>query len=556
MTITNYQQALNWVKEGQEISFSNGKLVQLGFLDALTFKYIPSYQADHVSRLVTFFEKQAWGKRTEKNLLHNLSDSFIQRCNSGFSNTKDLIAGYERRLVARGIKSNYLNQSNLVAFSKWQRNALPDKIFHKHPYFYDYLETTGLLSQIKITQDTLIEKSGEPGLLVNGAWTPLSSLKDTFEAVDSPQYGEKFYVHKISRKVYSYLDNGLGLEIHHPYLDGLKPISNLKEKEFQYALIKARAFIRPGDKRLTQKQLESELPKRTYVVQIVSSYIKNKDINVFNLLSRPQHPFLRIIAGADNKNKKIRKGDVFGIGYCRKSRPILPFVSTQGHFRNPDIWEYKGCEERIVTNIAITADEFSKICDYTNKYHLDEVHLGKKLGFHLLQHNCTVYVKNALNAIGIDVPTGINPAQLIALISPDVIQNIGKVCSSITGKSILSLNLIFSFIPNEIRLHIYKLLERINSIIKKVFNSAISLMFVPLRVGIGEAQGEGGAAFSGPEEKECAITPPLRNWKNWFRLSSYTFRLPGILQSWQRQQASTVIYKNPLKISPNLGLTP
>ena len=49
--------------------------------------------------------------------------------------------------------------------------------------------------------------------------------------------------------------------------------------------------------------------------------------------------------------------------------------------------------------------------------------------------------------------------------------------------------------------------------------------------------------------KHKEISARLNKTKHFFSLKRFSYHLPGILQEWQRQQPSTVIYKDPVKLS-------
>lgn len=66
---------------------------------------------------------------------------------------------------------------------------------------------------------------------------------------------------------------------------------------------------------------------------------------------------------------------------------------------------------------------------------------------------------------------------------------------------------------------------------------------------LGDAIGEGGKAFVLSGEPERQIKPGLTHWDKWFSLARYRFHLPGMLQEWQRAQASTVIYDHPIRLT-------
>ncbi len=91
------------------------------------------------------------------------------------------------------------------------------------------------------------------------------------------------------------------------------------------------------------------------------------------LFMRPKHPYLRWINP---------RGEVYEVGYCsNKIKPLAILATQVGHFRSPDLWEYKQSDERLVTNIPATEKEVKKLSDYTQFFISGKPELGQALRF-------------------------------------------------------------------------------------------------------------------------------------------------------------------------------
>lgn len=415
------------------------------------------------------------------------------------------------------------------SYKKWVSYGQDPEIFIKHADFCSYLEQTKLLSQLKITREVATVQNGEPGLNVNGKWMSFSQLKDNFSLEHSSRYNEKFFIHKTNRLVYTILDNGKGLQPHHPYLTERNAISIVNEEEYAQILGKAREFTRPGETQETQKEKEAE---RSFVIQIVSSYIDGKDWNATELLYRRKHPWIRIIIGKDNPELGTKKGEVYEVGYGWKQKPLLPLIQTSGQFRSPDVWEYMPCQERVVTNIPISQEEANKIFQYTTNLHRDGVNLGRAIGFHILKQNCSAYISALFSQIGIAVPTGISLPDLIGRITPDFLKSGWSKVTEMRRSIYNSVSNALDSHPHIKRCY-QAVSQSIRKVALKVFSAISHGFFYLLSLFVGEGFGKGGRPFV---EKKTSI------------FDAYQIHLPGILQEWQRQQPSTVVYKNPIRL--------
>lgn len=441
------------------------------------------------------------------------------------------------------------NHPKDAAYCKWIHYGMPPEMYNKHPEFCRFMEKSGLLSQMKVTKDKPMEIDGEPCILVKGEWMAWSKLHAEFEFVDSVRYHERFIVHRESRDVYTYLDNGKGLQPHHPYLTENNPTTVITEEEYEKVRAKALEFVRSGEENLSAEKRAELNAHRTFVIQVVTSYVKGPNTNAHELLQNPKHPYLRLIVGADMPKKGLHQGDVIEVGYGWKDKILIPFAVSQGRFRSPDVWEYIPSEEKVVTSMPVTADEAVAFNDYTLQYHRNEVNLGNPIGFHLARQNCSTYVRAALGVAGIKVPTEISLPEAMKRMAPDWFAVVGRTFSYIGKEALKQVKWTIQMLPKRVQGVLTKVAIKVNQLFETLFGAATALTLVPASIALGGALGEGGAAFVQPNETPCEIRPTLSDWKNWFRLSSYRGNLPAVLQEWQRKQASTVVYKKPVKLT-------
>ncbi|MBA2728198.1 MAG: hypothetical protein H0U49_08525 [Parachlamydiaceae bacterium] len=137
--------------------------------------------------------------------------------------------------------------------------------------------------------------------------------------------------------------------------------------------------------------------------------------------------------------------------------------------------------------------------------------------------------------------------------NPKIFKTITNALSNLMKTFKGGIKNLFIYLPDTIKKGFSSVYIAIKNFEKKMFGIITSLALVPLSLSIGDSHGEGGEAFTSPTQPKTKVEPTLSKWKNWFRLSSYQFHLPGTLQEWQRKQMSTVIFKDPTKfcISPN-----
>lgn len=422
--------------------------------------------------------------------------------------------------------------------------------FLKHPDFCRFLESSGLQSQIKITRDVLVEVDGQATLLVEGKIMAWPTIQEKFEAVYSKRYRETFLIDKQTRTTYTYLDNGKGLQPHHPFLTEATPLSQINDEEYNKVLASAQTFVREDEANLSADERNERNKNRTFIFQLVTSHTQGPNTNLHQLLTRSRHPYLRVIVGEDNPALQTKKGEVYEVGYGWQSKVAIPLIATQGQFRSPDLWEYQNCEERIVTNIAVSKLEANALYNFTLKYHRDGVNLGNATGFHLLHQNCSTYIRSALQVAGITVPTEISLTDLIKKVAPDWMHAIGRGYVAARQNIAQKINRVASWIvPKCVNSGIAHVAEKISSVCSKVLKAIAAFTLTPVKAALGGWLGKGGAAFVPINAPARRIEPEIANWKTWFKLSYYRFNLPGILQEWQRAQPSTVVYHKPVKLS-------
>ncbi len=284
------------------------------------------------------------------------------------------------------------------------------------------------------------------------------------------------------------------------------------------------------------------------MLQLVTSYVKGADTNLHNFVVNPKHPYLRVIIGKDNPEMHTHKGEVYEVGYGWQNE-VSTLASGQGQFRSPDIWEYKACDQRLVTNIPISQAEAKALNQYTMKYHRGAVNLGNPIGFHITRQNCSTYIRYAMGVAGIKVPTEIRLTSLIKQIAPAWLGEVAAFFSKAKQMIYAGMSQMVNVLPDFIRLAAGKVAGAVSRAVKVVFEGVAAFTLAFVKLCLGNGRGDGGKAFVPPGKAPEHIGPETEDWKSWFKLSSYRINLPGVLQRWQREQASTVIYDKPLKLA-------
>jgi hypothetical protein len=494
------------------------------------------------------------GEDRDKYLLE--SDAFIKKYRFHFKGSK-IAKAHDRAVMQFRPAAHFFFKENQKSYKKWQTYEMPEEIYKYHPEFCQFLESSSLLSQMKVTKDRPFEIENEAAILVEGQAMKWSQIDKKFEYVYSKRFDEKFIVEKATRHIYTYLDDGKGLQKHHPYLGEKKIISKLTAEEYEQVQKSARLFIRPEEASLSCEERESENQKRKHILQIVSSYSNKGNSSLHELLINPVHPYIRMICGEDNLSLNMCAKDVYEVGYRAKQKitfpfifgqgQFFPFIATNGLFRSPDAAEYVPCDKRVVTNIPLTSEEAERFYNFTEKYHREHINLGNLIGFHIYSQNCTTYVRKALLEIGIAVPTEISALQIIKRISPLCFVNLSRFFINLKKTTCFYINHAIRCFPEKIQTGLKSIGHTISWLVKKIFETLALLPLTVVHLVLGDGSGNGGLAFVTTGEPPQEIK--AGNWKKWFFLSNYRFHLPGVLQEWQIDQASTEIYNNPIKLT-------
>lgn len=548
--MVNVSEAASWFLQGETLELRDNTFVKSVGRERIYRFFSKSHDCQQIKIIAAFIQRKLAEAPTpvERQEYLQLADAFVSRHGSDWYGGR-IARVFDRAVVSYRPNVTFAHQENQASYQKWLRNGFSADIYHKHPQFCTFMETSGLMSQMKVTRDAVREIDGEPAVLVEGAWTKWSVLRTLFEPRASKRYGETFIVHKHTNEVYTYLDNGRGLQKHHPYVTENAPISTLNEGQYQTVLAKAQAFVRPGEEHLSDEERQRLNAGRPFVLQLVSSYTEGLNTRMHELMIKPKHPYLRVIAGADNPEQNTRRGEVYEVGYGWKKKVIIPLRTTQGQFRSPDVWEYVPVEERLVTNIPISQEEARALREYTLKYHRDGVNLGNPVAFHLTRQNCSTYVRNAMAVAGIEAPTEVDLASLIHEVSPEWMANVADFFGQIYQGAKKSLKCAISALPQGVHNALTTCADKISSLARRAMEAVTAFCMVPLNALLGGGLGEGGRAFVPPRAPESQIGPTLHSWKSWFSLSTYRINLPGVLQRWQRQQASTVVYDKPVRLA-------
>lgn len=546
----NISKATTLFSQGRTLQLNGNELVICSHKERIYRFFSPDHHCQQIKAIAAFIEKKLQEAQNpeEKGEYLRLADAFVKRHGTEWYGGK-IVQAFDRTIAQHRPNVGFAHPVNQVTYQKWLRNGYASEIYQKYPQFCTFLETSGLLSQMKVTRDTILEIEGEPAILVEGEWTKWSTLQTLFEPRASKQYGERFIVHKQTADVYTYLDNTKGLQKHHPYVTENTPISTLTDEDYRRVIENAHTFIRPGEEHLSPEERQRLNSQRTFVLQLVTSAIEGPDTRLHDLVLKPKHPYLRVVVGADNLEQDTRKGEVYEVGFGWKRISFIPLIASQGQFRSPDVWEYGHCAKRIVTNIPISQDEARALRQYSLKYHRDGVNLGNSVAFHLTRQNCSTYVRHAMAVAGVEAPTEIGLGTLIHDISPEWIAKVEDFFDRVSQGTARGIKHAVSLLPNFIRKGLTVAAEKISFFVHRMFEAIKAFAMVPFYAILGGVSGEGGKAFVQPDEPEKHIGPTLANWRNWFTLSTYQINLPGVLQRWQRQQASTVVYDKPVKLT-------
>lgn len=445
-------------------------------------------------------------------------------------------------LLPNNLNWFYRDDSNHTKdFNRWKQWGFKPEIFQNHYEFAKFLLESPLGNQMKIFTDPIIMVDEQPGIIVEGEWASFEEIKDRFEVHYSSEHGQKFMRDKQSHEIYTFLGNGQGLQKHNPYTEEkLTPLLKLNLEEYERTLEMAGKFVREGELDETREEKNKD---RTFILQIVSSYIDGANTNASELLTRRQHTWIRLIAGEDDSDLGIMKGDVFEMGYEWDSPYKLPALTTQGRFRSEDLWNYIRPKERVVTNIAVTQEEMYKIVDYMQSYQREATENGQKIAFNYFRQNCSAFVHHAVKQAGIHVPTKIVLTALIEEISPDWMKAIGSFFSQAGSKIKEGIKSSVNWLPNPL-LEVGN--KGVNAAYKVAYTTCDTLGVAGTSLFsfiLGGAMGQKALAFSKHPQDRKELIPTLLRPKNFFSMKKFYYHLPGKFQEWQRLQPSTAIYR-------------
>ena len=196
----------------------------------------------------TFVEQLIDGIRAGCQHCISLADRFITVYRGDRVLTKEaqkldrIVTAY----LFEGGDERVLHSKNQEKLDKWVGYGFPKEVFFRFHDFTNWMERTLLTSQMKVTHhrefNTVHIVGGEPAIYVTlpGEDEPRlmgwRELDERFEVDTENEYrnlGEVFIRDRETKQVFTYLDNGRGLEPHHPYevMRGadsrLNPISGL-----------------------------------------------------------------------------------------------------------------------------------------------------------------------------------------------------------------------------------------------------------------------------------------------------------------------------------------
>jgi hypothetical protein len=516
-----------------------------GILEKAKRLFIPSYAKAEIQGIADKILKDVKNPET-RHTSFRLADAFTRYFETSLYG-EQISKVFDRAIASYRPEYHFLHKENQIKFDKWKRSGQDALIYQNHPEFSSFMENSGIVSQMKVTRDTFKEIDGEPAITVNGEWMTWPVFKEKFKYVYSERFRETFVIGK-DNQVYTYLDNGKGLQLHHPYLTETTPTSLLSHTDFNKVLEKARLFVRAGEELLSAEQRAELNEKRTFVVQVVTSYANKGSSRLHDIIVNPQHPYLRLIIGEDKPDLKLAKGEVYEVGFNRKLPIAVPLMTTEGRFRSPDINEYLQFEEKIVTNIALTKEEAQTFANYVTEYHRSEVNIGNPIGFHNLSQNCCSFIRCALESANVKIPTEITLAELWPKAMPEWALQAGAAAKSLALKTFAIIKNPAKYLPECLKSPMRKTAKKVTEKFRELLDFMTAVVFIPLKIALGEAFGSGGRAFVKFGDKPKTIGPNMKRLKGWFMLSNYTINLPGIVQRWQREQASTVIYKDAIKL--------
>jgi hypothetical protein len=534
---------LNALLKGRSISVKNGELAIDRKITSLWEKiYFPravEKRGEVASYLISQLRCKAL-RPAQEQLLRIIARAFIDQATpSFFKNSPMKELDYEiGRLDWKnlGDEKPFKNPQLAQQWHKWQKYGLNSEAFMHDYAFTQFAFKSNLASQMKIFPNedfTMID--GAPHVRVESQPMHYRDFVEKFHITTDSYAGEKRITEIASGQVYTYLGKGDGLVAHDPYQQPLfAQISQISKAENQKLLQTARLFERAGE---MGKEREINNQKRHYTIQIVSSYfsghwaVKAIASNFVKTLLEPQHAYLRYI---DPEGRVFEEGllmeNMKASGDFFKNRPC--------RFSSPDPFSYVSPSERIVTNIAASEEEISLLRDYFSHYQQTD------LASHALTQNCTSFIRKAIGySTGIEVQSKITMKQLLWRLLPSGFQTI----IAYIQKAVWALtSFIVNLLPKQIA-YVIKRLIKLNIALHNIRFAAALNLFQAL---LGGCFGPQSPVFAeAKEDEETQLKPPARDFKRWYELKRHIADLPDALQQWQRAQPSTVIYKNPIKLS-------
>lgn len=515
MTI-NFADARQWLEQGKSFSFMGNKFALDGIKMRVAKVFFPSIQENTVKELAK--------------IAHENTDFATKLISVHGKKYSPILVELDRQIHS---DHKYQVAENIDDFTRWSRWGFGKEFFSKHYDFVRFLLDTPLGSQMKLFNSDDFVHDGrmvsivenEPAILVEGTLTKFSDLKKRFKV--GQFRGENVIITTTKPvQVYTYLENGQGLQPHHPYVSNTPTaVARLTENAFQRTMESAQKFYpNPVDTK--------EYP---HILQIVSSEIDGMNTNLTNLLTKPKHPWIRVILGHDVEH--LKRGDIIDVGFGWTKQSVLPGMTSKGRFRCMDLWNYKSAKKRVVTNIPIERETAVKLRALVQEHQANAIQLGQELGFNLFRHNCTSF----LNAVGCIVPnsnfeTRIELKELIAKVSPDWLRKIGSIMMTGANTVINATSKLPRFITFP--------LEKIRDVFLRVLDFILAIPINLFAYLTGGALGKEAPTF----EKGRVVGPQVLRTS----LNKFYYYLPGMLQLWQRKKDSTVYFEKPgtLAVAP------
>ncbi|MDP1609282.1 MAG: hypothetical protein Q8L98_08235 [Chlamydiales bacterium] len=413
---------------------------------------------------------------------------------------------------------------------KWKRAGQDAEICKRFPSFVQCLEDFKILPYIKISRDQIKILRGQPVLLVEGKPFTEAQLKEGFELTYNERFAQHFLRDKASQQVYTYLDNGLGLEEHHPYLTPLKrPISTINEAEYLRVLEVAQKFKRPDEDAATTEALKEE---RCHVIQYVSSKLDGFQSNATNLLFNAKHPWFRYIRW----NPETKQGEVYGIGFgWEKSPTYSPLSTSPGAFRSPDMWELISTKARIVTNIPVTKEDLGEFTAFLQEN--IEKSLNQEIGFQLDRHNCTALIHEGSQKLQIPVNAKMDLSEMFRTCTPNMCQFLWNQSNDNAQR------------PSRTRIISRLFTGDSMTGLSGLRTKSISLLGALGANSVRYLAGAGKGAHRQALDSTTIIKPDFSEWSDFLSDKNHWWFLPGALQKWQLEQESTVEFPKPVKLA-------